>query len=476
MAIAARQMARAVAIAALVLTLPASAGAAPPANDQRAAAQVISLPAAVTGTTTDSSLEADEPTGCQPLRGSVFYELRAPSRERIAVRLDASGDLDATLDVFRRTRSQLEPGGCDVTNRRGNAALEFRPVQGGIYLIRVGQRANSEPGDFRLDVFAPEPAPRGPGPLLRTRGADGVLDSLQDPQDAWSSRLRAGTTYRVNLTAATCMSLLIYPPGTDDFESASPVATAGCDGYMLFTPRAGEGGRHSFLVQAQPRRRGEQRYHLQAARAGADDTAPGLLLPNLSRLRGSLRGDAVDTLDLYRFSVSRRSALELSLQHGGTGTMRLVLLDDRGRRRGGGREVSRRIAPGRYFVAVRTRNGAVGRYTLRRVSRTITRTTVTMNGERSTSAAPGQTVRLAAVVAPGASGPVVFTIERFDPLAGWQFFRLVRTSATNGSAGIAFTPPSEGRWRATAVFEGTRVAAPSDAGYATLLVASALGP
>ena len=463
----------AVALAYLML-MPAAAFAAPPANDQRSSAQAIGLPASVGGTTTDSTLEPDEPPGCAPLRGSVFYELQAPSRDRIVVRLNAAGALDAAVDVFRRTRSQLEPLGCEVTDRRGEAALEFRSAQGGVYVIRVGQRANSQAGNFRLDVFTPAPPPRGPGALLRARGADGTLDALQDTQDVWSLRMRAGTTYRLNLTARTCMSLQVYAPGTRDFENASPERSSGCDGYVLFTPEAGESGRYSLLVVAQPRRRGDQRYHLQAARAGADDTAPGLPLPNLRPVRGALRGSAVDTVDLYRFSIARRSALELSLSS--NGNMSLLLLDDRGRRRGGGTEISRRIAPGRYFVAVRTRSGAVGRYTLRRVARTITRTSVTIDGERSATATPGRTVRIGVEVAPEASGPVRVRIERFDPLAGWLFFREVRTVAAAGSAGVAFTPPTEGRWRARAAFEGTRIAAPSESSYAELLVAPPLAP
>jgi hypothetical protein len=69
---------------------------------------------------------------------------------------------------------------------------------------------------------------------------------------------------------------------------------------------------------------------------------------------------------------------------------------------------------------------------------------------------------------------VTFTIERFDPLAGWLFFREVHARASGGSAAIAFTPPAEGRWRASAAFEGTSIAAPSDSGYATVLVAPPL--
>jgi hypothetical protein len=405
----------------------------------------------------------------------VFYEFRASSSDRIVVRLRASGDLDATVDVFLRTRSQLTPVDCEATDRNGNAALDFVPQKGESYLVRVGQRANSAPGDFRLEVFAPEPPPRGPGASLPSGGARGVLDSLQHTRDAYAFTMHAGTPYRLNLAASACVTLHVYPPGTRDFDRASPVRSASCDGYLLFTPGAGEGGRYSLVAQAQPRHDGEQHYHLQAAPAGADDISPGLPLANLTDVHGSLQGNRIDTVDLYRFSVSRRSALDLSLSYDGSGTATVSLLDDRGHTRGSDEsDLSRQLSPGRYFVAVRTRDGGSGRYVVRRESRTITHTSVTIDGKGSAQSAPGQTVRIAATVSPGAAGPVTFTIERFDPLAGWLFSRQVRATASGGSAAIAFTPPAEGRWRAKAAFQGTRIAAPSASGFATLLTAPPL--
>src|SRR4051812_46307339 len=186
----------------LVLASPASA-AAPP-NDARSAAISITPPAAVSGSTTDSTLEPDEPPACQSLRGSLFYEFRAPSAARMVVRLQAAGDLDATIDIFLRTRSQPTPIACDVTDRDGEAALGFVPQRGQSYVVRVGQRANSAAGAFRLAVFAPEPPTRGPGARLPTHGASGVLDALQHTRDAFAYRMRAGTPYRLNVAADTC--------------------------------------------------------------------------------------------------------------------------------------------------------------------------------------------------------------------------------------------------------------------------------
>jgi hypothetical protein len=454
--------------------LPARAQAAPPANDGRAAAQPLSLPAAPSGTTRESTLDADEPSSCALLRGSVWYSVEAPARREVVVRLAAAGDLDAVVDVFQRTRSQLSTVGCDVSNARGQAETTFRSQRGGSFLIRVGQRENSVPGNFRLDVFAPQPPPRPPGPALPAGGVTRSVNVTGNTSDAFSTIMRAGTTYRIRRAQATgCTSLALYAPGTTDFEDASPVRRAGCGGYFLFTPGAGEGGRYSLLVTAQPRRRGEQRYHLQADEAGVDDTAPGLPLGNYERARGSLQGSGVDAVDLYRFSLARRSQLRVSLRGSG---FTLQLLRDTGGRLASSDdgEIERRVSKGRYFLAVRSPRTQSGRYVLQRAARTITGASISINGERSTSSVPGQAVRVGVRMRPPVDGPVLVTLERFDPLAGWQFHRRVSLQARAGTAALSFTPPSEGRWRATAAYRGTRSAAPSATGYANVLVAPGL--
>ena len=80
---------------------------------------------------------------------------------------------------------------------------------------------------------------------------------------------------------------------------------------------------------------------------------------------------------------------------------------------------------------------------------------------------PGTTVGLQPLVAKAASGVVELQVDRFDPLTGWQFNRLLRV-AVGGSVG--WRPPAEGRWRLRASFRGTIDASPSRSGYAHLLV------
>ena len=459
------------AAAAVLLLLPAAAHAAPPANDARTAPQAVNLPASVSGTTQDSTLEADEPGSCSGLRGSVWYSLTATDATRIVVRLAAAGDLDAVVDVFKRTRSQLSFVACEPTDEQGAAEVTFRPEKGASYVIRVGQRSNSVPGAFRLDVFAPQPAPTAPGPALPAAGAGRTLDRVQDTADAYSMTMRAGTSYRINLSQPEqgCVSLALYAPGTRGaFEDANPLRRVRCGGYLLFTPGAGEGGRYSFLVTAQSGRRGAQPYHLQAAVAGPDDTAPGLPLANYQQVHGALRGTAIDVVDLYRFDVARRSDLKLTLKGH---TFELQLLGDTGRRLATGDqgELERQISPGRYFIAVRA-GRENGNYVLQRAARAITRTSVSVPGR----AAPGASVRVGVKITPGGAGPVRITLQRFDPLAGWLFFRQVTVTASGGTAGYSFTPPAVGRWRATAAFLGTRTDAPSAARFASVLVAPPL--
>src|SRR5215213_7341132 len=132
---------------------PSVAAAAPPSNDNRADAQVIDgLPARVQGTTVDATTEDPEPgSGCQyGSTNSVYYSFRAGADGRVLFRLHADGDLDAVIDVFRRTRSQLEPLACQQTDEEGDGQIGLNVKDGETYLVRIAQRANSVSGTFTL--------------------------------------------------------------------------------------------------------------------------------------------------------------------------------------------------------------------------------------------------------------------------------------------------------------------------------------
>ena len=476
-----------IAVAALVFA--AAAGAAGPPNDNRSNAQPLGpLPAKATGTTAGSTREPDDPISpCGRDRGNVWYRFDAEAADRLVLRLKAGGDLDAVVTVYRRVRSQLRYVACDPTNDKGIARLSFSTEAGGIYLIAVGQRIGSAAGTFRLDLFVPEPPATPPGTALPPQGVRDSVDALVDPDDSWATTLRAGTTYRLKLTAATgsCLDVALYPPGTRSFNDVEPVLGLPCIGYATFTPGPDGGGRYSILVSAEEGVVGRQAYRLKVAKATPDDTAPGIPLTNGQTRRGQVSARTVDVVDLYRFGVGSRSDLTLTLRTGAAARMDLVLLTDSGHRlrcdcyETGGERLRIRLNPGRYYAVVRAREGSGGRYRLSMLLREITSTDLLISGSHDTVAAPGQAVTLSENVstAAAAGGLIRVQVDRFDPLSGWQFFRLFGLRAGgDGSATATWIPPTVGRWRAHAVFYGTRTASPSESGYARLLVAEALPP
>lgn len=462
--------------------LASAAQAAPPANDDRASAQTLTVPSTVRGTTVDATTEPNEFSSCAgPAANSVWYSIGPGAARDLVIELDASGELDAVVDVFRRDRSQITPVTCDQTDRRGRLTLDFTQPRNATLLVRVAQRANSASDAFSLRIVAPDRPERPPGRALGGSGASGSVDRIANPDDAYAVTMAAGRTYRVHLVSRErCVAARLFAPGTSSFEDGETVRSFDCDDYFIYTPGPGRGGRYSVQVSAPRSRRGALPYHLQVARAGEDDTAPGAELANDAPVRGALRGSGADVVDLYRFDVRRPSILDLRLRASSSAPFNLQLVGEGGRRIAcacgstGGQQIRLRLKPGRYFTAVRSRSGADGRYTLSRLTRVITRTRVLVNGERDADLRPGQTAAIGVLVAPDASGPVTVDVERFDPLAGWQFHSRYRRRAQGGGVTIAFAPPSVGRWRVRATFDGTRIAAPSGPAGASFTVAEPL--
>jgi hypothetical protein len=465
---------------ALLLVPPAAAAADAPGNDDRdSASRVPRLPATVGGTLRGAGVEGVEaPSPCAATSGSVWYRLDAGVSRRVVVRLAAAGDLDATIDVYARQRSQQQFLTCDVGDLHGRAAVAFDVWRGSSYLIRVARRANSVSDAFELAFVGVAARPPLPGPPLPETGVSGTLDRAQRTAQAWAATLREGVRYRIGLDhpGSGCVSAFVYGPRPR--SGMRPAARVRCKGYLLFTPRAGRGGRYAIVVHADASARGNQRYHLQLARATADDTAPGVFVPNYARVRDSLDGRGVDQVDLYRFDVTRRSVLFLHLRT--PGAFDLVLLDAwgdvircecDGR---GGQSLHKGLHPGRFFVAIRSRDRSSARYTLLRASRTITTSRLRANGAGSAAVAPGMAATITVLTHPPVDGPVTVTFEQFDPLAGWQFVRALRATAHAGIATVHWTAPTVGRWRATATYNGTRAVAPSDTGFVKLLVAGPL--
>jgi hypothetical protein len=434
--------------------------ALPPDNDERSeAAQISGLPATRRGTTLGAT--GDDYRGCGMSGGGVWYRFTGPRTGRVLVRL-TTGERDGVVAAFRRERSNIDEIGCAPTDRRGNVTAGFTTKAGAHYLILIGDKAGSGPGDFVLTLRAGEAPERLPGRALPRGGARGSVDGLTDVNDIWSVRLRRGTTYRIAFSSSSCAHVSVR-------RANSTLRRFACRGYTTFTPGPDGGGRYAVEVQASAPRR--QSYRLHVVAAGADDLGVGLELTAGSFRRGRLSPGGVDVVDLYHFDVSRLSEVRLGLARGAGRSFSLILLTDAGARLAAGdTAVRRRLGRGRYVVAVQAPAGtSAGRYRLGLRLRDVTSTAVLVSGTHSSEVLPGTTVSISCLVSPATSGGrVELQIDRFDTLTGWQFNRSIRVRV---GTTVSWRPPAAGRWRVRARFMGTRGSAPSRSGYVHLLVA-----
>jgi hypothetical protein len=442
------------------LAIAPSASAAPPSNDDRADAALVDPPRSLAGTLVEATLEpTSDASSCAGTDGSVWYHFTAPPRGAIVIQLDAGGEMDATVDLYKQVRSKLTFVDCRGTDSRGDATLDRDGLHAGAnYAIRVGNETGSVADTFKLRVLVPTAPPKPPGRHLPRHGVRNHVDRVLNPGDVYWTKMRAGRTMRLSLRTRHCTSLEVFGPGTRSFTDETPDRRLPCGGFRLYTPT--HSGRH-FLVVRAARDRHVQHYRLQVARAGRDDTTPGIPLRNHAKIKAKVNG-GLDSRDLYRFDVTRRSALSLTLW----GAPGMTLMRDDGSPMDRGNLVNRRVPAGRYYVAV----SGSGRYTLRLALRTITRATLLVNGRHVATIRPDSTARWSLRVRPGVAGPSLITVERLDPVEGWQFLRDYHPHVSKGSATVKFHPPSVGRYRARAEYLGSRNAAASSTGFARLMV------
>ncbi|TML51748.1 MAG: hypothetical protein E6G15_12090 [Actinobacteria bacterium] len=458
----------------LILTGPAAAATAPPPNDNRASASPANPPASVQGTTVGATDEANDPRpSCGRVHSTVWYRINDAPGRRIVLRLHADGVLDGVLAVYEVQRSHLNQVTCDATDQNGRAELSFDSSTGANYLILFGRLPDSVDSTFELRSTAP-PRSKPPGTRLPVKGVEGTLDPLDHPDKAWSTVMRAGTTYKINLFGRLnrCVDYSVYAPGIRDFASTAPILRRECGGYATYTPGAHLGGRYSIFVQARGTRSATIHYWLQAAVATTDDLGPGRPIANQQTLSGRLDARRIHVVDVYHFDVPRQSDVTLHLRTGSQFELRL--LADNGRYLDSSSSYIRHgLSPGQYFVVVRAEPGSRGGYRVSLLIREITQTTALVGGSRSVTLRPGGTASVEIRVTPAAAGRVQLRINRFLLLGGWVFSRLVNVyTGSDGVARFSWTPPAPGRWRLRAFFQGARTASPSSSGYVFANVSS----
>jgi hypothetical protein len=436
----------------------------PPVNDAVGGASKLPVPGHVTGTTLGATSDDNDPDGCGLASNTVWFTVKPAAAARVVIRLHAGGNLDAAAVVVRKVRSGTQTIGCRPTDQSGNALLVWDVEKGASYLLVVGQREGSPAGTFSLESLASQPPEQAPGRRLPTAGVKGTLNGLTNVNDIWWTTFAAGTTYRIAFVSHGCANVTVSSRGEEmgSFE---------CNGYTTFTPKPAEAGRYVFEVTA-PHLNGSLQYSLKVAVAARDDVGVGTELANLKTVRGSLAPAAGDVVDLYHFDVQRLSDVRVRLDTGRT-EFSVALLDYDGVRLGSsGKEIERNLGAGHYVVAVRAPMAApAGTYRLSLVIRYVTKTTLTLS---ATTVPPRSAVVFTvAVTPPPSGGRIVLQIERFDPLTGWQFNRTVTLHAP--TAKYSWTPPTAGRWRASAAYLGNLGSSPSRTGYSTILVAKPVG-
>src|SRR6266487_3473642 len=437
----------------------------PPDNDERSQASPIGrLPATKRGTTLGAT--SDDYSNCRMAGGGVWYRFRGPATGRAIVQL-AVGERDGVVAAFHRIRGDVREIGCQETDRHGRAVFGFATERGDEYLLLVGDRAGSSPGEFTLTIRPGEAPERLPGRALPRGGVRGSVDGLTDVNDIWSVRLTQGRTYRISFSSAPCAQARLR-------RGRSVLRSFSCRGYTTFTPGATGGGRYAVEVEAPPGTR-RQTYRLQVVAAQADDLGVGVEIVPGSARRGSLSPSSVDVVDLYHFAVVRPSEARLRLARGAGRSFELLLLTDSGKRLASGQTtLRRRLARGRYVIAVQAPPGtSAGSYRLSLRLRSLTSTSVLVSGKSSAEVTPGTTVSISCTTSPAPSGGrIELRIDRFDALTGWSFYRMMRVPV---GATISWRPPAAGRWRVRARFLGTQDSAPSSSGFAYVLVAKSLG-
>jgi hypothetical protein len=445
-----------------------AASAAAPANDNRLSAHGVSLPQNLDGTTEEATLEDGENSGCESAtKGSVWYRVTGTGG-RVAVGIDAAGDLDAVIDAFNYSRSQPSNLDCAATDKRGIGVISFDTKKGVPYFVRVAQRANSVAGTFSLRFLAASGGARKPGKHLKHGVAHDTVNLAANPSDAWSITMHAGVSYAINLSQTGgdgCVTAELAGPGESIGEGRS---IASCNhGQVLFTPGADEGGRYAIVVSSDSHTLETQRYRLAASRAGRDDHAPGRTWGRRA-IHGSLNGDGRDFQDIYNFVLTRRAYVSLRVHSGADFDVSLYSAGGHRLDSSSNGPIDRKLQPGNYFAKVYAGAGAKGRYSLRRTERAITHTTITFGGGNHFLADVGQSVTISANVLPSSRGRLLITLERKDPGTGWVFVRRYR--GTGSGRSVSYRPPGVGEYRARAEFKGSRNANPSRSGWAHLSV------
>jgi hypothetical protein len=312
------------ALAALALAAPASA--APPANDNRAAAQLLpDFPALVHGTTAEATLERLDPqvSKCGRIEATVWYAITAAPDGTIVTSIQGSARLAPVVRIYRRNRSNIEEVDCGSATAGGKAVTSVATVRGAGYLIVVGRRPGTADGEFDLSsaLYAPpENDERGEAAPLNRLPARVRGTTLGAGSDRFGScdvggpgvwyRFKGPSTGRaiVQLSAGRDAAVVAFRRSGSELY---PQTCAGTDrhGNATLGFATKTGANYLLLVADRPAARPGD--FVLTVRAGeAPEALPGRALPR-GGVRGSVNG-LTDVNDVWSVRLKRGTTYRIA--------------------------------------------------------------------------------------------------------------------------------------------------------------------
>ena len=141
----------------LLLAVPGTALAAPPANDNRAAAEAIpAFPHTLAATTAEATVERLDPqvSRCGRIESTLWYRIDTAPDGLIALTVKGAAGVAPVLRIYRRTASAIQEVDCASAGPGGSASASLEAVRGSSYLVLVGRRPSTPDGGFELRARA----------------------------------------------------------------------------------------------------------------------------------------------------------------------------------------------------------------------------------------------------------------------------------------------------------------------------------
>ena len=197
----------------MLLAVPGTALAAPPANDNRAAAEAIpAFPHTLAATTAEATVERLDPqvSRCGRIESTLWYRIDTAPDGLIALTVKGAAGVAPVLRIYRRTASAIQEVDCSSAGPGGSASASLEAVRGSSYLVLVGRRPSTPDGGFQLraELFLPpandnragaQAIAKVPGSVRGT--TLGATGDEADPSRCGLSGATSGTGCRVAGTA-----------------------------------------------------------------------------------------------------------------------------------------------------------------------------------------------------------------------------------------------------------------------------------